>query len=334
MTVSTNGRSTPLNTGGSWRSLMMPTGTRIIPARRFTDRCSRKSIKACSSSSSPASSKPLHEGVLEFQFAHEPDAGREAVIEQQHEAMEVQCRVRALLVVEMEVHVARDRTRLRAVVFGTRGLGRRRGRASDEGQREQNPGACGEDPVKCLSHRIIFFDYSKHGSLFQATVTVKSCAVGCQRAVGVRHRMPHRECSCYRQTASRSGRASAATSQGLWLVPGDGLVGAVRPAADTRGEQSRRPGLRRVRQRLHRRVSRLAVGRRGRASLRLSSTSVFAYRLRREAASTLSARTVSTRPRSSAQRLVDPLLLHPPLRRCPRNRITPISRRSRLERWA
>ena len=51
--VSTNGRSTPWNTGGSWRSLMIPTGASTFPARRLKGRLTRKSTYACSSSSSP-----------------------------------------------------------------------------------------------------------------------------------------------------------------------------------------------------------------------------------------------------------------------------------------
>jgi hypothetical protein len=43
MKVSTNGRSTPLKTGGSWRSLMMPSGRNTMPARKFSGRDRRKS---------------------------------------------------------------------------------------------------------------------------------------------------------------------------------------------------------------------------------------------------------------------------------------------------
>ena len=70
MNVSTNGRSTPWNTGGSCRSLMIPTGTSSMPARKFEapgargsrDTPARAPVRrlllqpsttACSSSSSP-----------------------------------------------------------------------------------------------------------------------------------------------------------------------------------------------------------------------------------------------------------------------------------------
>ena len=53
----------------------------------------------------------LDERVLQFQLAHEPDAGREAVGEEQNEAMKVHARVLALVLVDMEVHVPGQRAR-------------------------------------------------------------------------------------------------------------------------------------------------------------------------------------------------------------------------------
>ena len=102
---------------------MMPIGTSIMPARTLKPRDSRKSTYACSSSSSPGFLEALDERVLELELADEADAGREAVVEEQHEAVEVEHAGLPLELVEVEVHVARQRARSRLRL--RRRLGRR-----------------------------------------------------------------------------------------------------------------------------------------------------------------------------------------------------------------
>src|SRR5262245_27093413 len=54
--------------------------------------------------------------MLDLQLADEPDAIGEAVVEQQHESMEVEQRIAVRFLVEMQVHAAGQRTRYRRVV--------------------------------------------------------------------------------------------------------------------------------------------------------------------------------------------------------------------------
>ena len=76
MTVSTNGRSTPLNTGGSWRSLMMPTGISIMPARMLNAARQQEVDVRLLELELAGLLEPLDERVLELELADESDAVR------------------------------------------------------------------------------------------------------------------------------------------------------------------------------------------------------------------------------------------------------------------
>ena len=90
MTVSTNGRSTPWKTGGSWRSLMMPTGTSSMPARTLNASREEEVDVRLFELELARFLEPLDERVLQLELADEPDAWRKAVVEKQDEAMEVE----------------------------------------------------------------------------------------------------------------------------------------------------------------------------------------------------------------------------------------------------
>ena len=76
MTVSTNGRSTPLKTGGSWRSLMMPTGTSSMPARTLNARREQEVEVRLLELELARLLEAFDKRVLELQLADEPDARR------------------------------------------------------------------------------------------------------------------------------------------------------------------------------------------------------------------------------------------------------------------
>ena len=109
ITVSTNGRSTPLNEGGSCRSLMMPDGRQHHAGAQVERGLDEEVQIGLLEGHFARLLAAFHERVLHFQFAPELDAVREAVAEQQDEPVEVGPERLPGILVEMEIHVARYR---------------------------------------------------------------------------------------------------------------------------------------------------------------------------------------------------------------------------------
>ena len=114
MTVSTNGRSTPWNTGGSCRSLMIPTGTSSMPARKLNDGLMRHVDVGLFELELAGLFQPFDKRVFELELADEPQAVGKAVAEEQHEAMKVERGIAVGAIdgrVQVHLHVAGDRAR-------------------------------------------------------------------------------------------------------------------------------------------------------------------------------------------------------------------------------
>ena len=78
MTVSTNGRSTPWNTGGSWRSLMMPDGHEHHPGAEVQRRVDEEIEIRLLELELAAFLEALDDRVLELELADEAQRGRKS----------------------------------------------------------------------------------------------------------------------------------------------------------------------------------------------------------------------------------------------------------------
>ena len=99
---------------------MMPIGISTMPARKLNSRFRRKSRYACSNSISPFSSRPSTNACSSSELAHEANVGRKAVIDQKDEPMEIEHAVLTFFLVEVEIHVARDRSGAGCFLRGSR----------------------------------------------------------------------------------------------------------------------------------------------------------------------------------------------------------------------
>ena len=88
---------------------MMPTGISIMPARTLKRARQQEIDVGLLELQLARVLEPLDQRVFELELADEPDAIAEAMRDQQDEAMEVEAPVFEFELVEVEVHVARDR---------------------------------------------------------------------------------------------------------------------------------------------------------------------------------------------------------------------------------
>ena len=95
---------------------MMPTGTSIMPGPHVEAARQQEVDVRLFQFELPGFFEPFDQRMLELQLADEADAVAEAVRDEQHKPMEIEAPIFELVLVEMEIHVARDRRR----AFGSR----------------------------------------------------------------------------------------------------------------------------------------------------------------------------------------------------------------------